>query len=69
MCNECKKLLELFAETQLECLKKKKSIRQCIASKCDKCGEDVFIVAEIIDDTIIISDPILNEKIKKLKKQ
>lgn len=69
MCNECKKLLELYAETQLECLKKDKSIRQCIIKKCDKCGEDVFIIVEIIDDTIIISDTILNEKIKKLKKQ
>lgn len=69
MCNECKKLLELYAETQLECLKKKKSIRQCIVSKCDKCGGDVFIVAEIIDDTIIISDPILNGKILKLEEQ
>ena len=56
MCNECKKLLELFAETQLECLKKNKSITKLIVEKC-KCGEYVFIAAEIVDDNTSIIDP------------
>lgn len=53
MCKECRKLLELFAETQLECLKKNKSITKVIVEKC-KCGESIFVAAEIADDNIII---------------
>lgn len=56
MCKECRKLLELFAETQLECLKKNKSITKVIFEKC-KCGEGIFIAAEIVDDNTIIIGP------------
>ena len=56
MCKECRKLLELFVETQLECLKKNKSITKLIVGKC-KCGEYIFIVAETTDNNTIIIGP------------
>ena len=49
MCNECKKLLELYAETQLECVKNKKAITTVIITKCKKCKQDVFIATNITD--------------------
>ena len=49
MCNECKRLLELYAETKLECLKRNKEITTTIKTKCEECEQDVFIAVEISD--------------------
>ena len=49
MCNKCQKLNELFAETQLECIKNNKIITKLIVEKCDKCNQKFFIVAETSD--------------------
>ena len=49
MCNKCKRLLELYAETQLECLKRNKEITATIKTKCEECGQDIFIAVKISD--------------------
>ena len=52
MRNECKKLLELYAETQLECVKNKKAITTVIITKCKKCKQDVFIATNITENIV-----------------
>ena len=46
MCNECKKLWELYAETQLECVKNNRTITRTMITQCKKCKQDIFIVAD-----------------------
>lgn len=46
MCNECKKLWELYAETQLECLKRNKIITSTIIIECKKCKQNIFIATD-----------------------
>lgn len=55
MCNECKKLLELYAETQLECLRKNKSITKSMVFCCDKCKQYVTVPLEISDEKIFFN--------------
>ena len=54
MCKDCKKLLELYAETQLECVKNKKTITTAIITKCKKCKQDIYIATNITDDVVYI---------------
>ena len=63
MCKECRKLLELFAETQLECLKNNRTITKIINIKCQKCGQDIYVVADTIDNnvTYVVGDLCKND--------
>lgn len=54
MCKECRRLWEIFAETQLECLKNNKNIDRIIITPCKKCGQNIFIVANIVENNIIL---------------
>lgn len=56
MCNECKKLLELYAETQLECVRNKKTITETIIIQCKKCKQDVFIATNITENIVWVGD-------------
>lgn len=56
MCKECKKLIELYAETQLECVRFNKSIARVIEYKCPMCGESVFVAADIKDNNFCVVD-------------
>ena len=60
MCKECKKLIELYAETQLECVKNNKYISKVIINKCSKCGENVVIAGEITNNFLLSTEPPLN---------
>lgn len=53
MCKECKKLFELYAETQLECVKNNKYISKIIIDKCSKCGDNIYIAAQITENNTI----------------
>lgn len=56
MCNECKKLWELYAETQLECVKNNRTITRTMITKCKKCKQDIFIVTDTTDNIVYIGD-------------
>lgn len=51
MCKECKKLIELYAETQLECLKRDRYISKCLSYPCEKCGNAILVCGET--DTLV----------------
>lgn len=53
MCEKCKKLFELYAETQLECVKNNKYISKIIIDKCLKCGNNIYIAAQITENNTI----------------
>lgn len=50
MCKNCQKLWEIFAETQLECLKQNKTITKVSVIVCNKCKELVFIADSIVNN-------------------
>lgn len=56
MCNECKKLWELYAETQLECLKNNITITRTMIIKCKKCKQDIYIAINITDNPVYLGD-------------
>lgn len=56
MCKECKKLIELYAETQLECVRFNKIIARVIRYECPTCGESVFVAADISDNNFCAVD-------------
>ena len=53
MCKECKKMFELYTETQLECVKNNKYISKIIIDKCPKCGNNIYIAAQITENNTI----------------
>lgn len=54
MCKKCQRLLELWAETSLECLKRNKTINVIIIKKCS-CGEDIPIAISIGENKILLT--------------
>ena len=54
MCRKCQKLLELWAETSLDCLKGNKTINVIIIKKCS-CGEDIPIAISIVENKILLT--------------
>ena len=52
MCKECRKLWEIFAETQLECVKQNRIMSIVAVIKCSKCKKDIYIIADTTNDTI-----------------
>ena len=52
MCKECRKLLELYAETQLECLRRDKAITKIMYIHCAKCKQNLVLPFEIADENI-----------------
>ena len=64
MCNECKKLWELYAETQLECLKRNKTITNTIIIECKKCKQNIFIAAVMEDNNVFIKGDFPYERLK-----
>lgn len=50
MCKECQRLIELYAETQLECVRTNKVVSKIITYECPVCGEKVFVVAQTVND-------------------
>ena len=54
MCKECRKLLELYAETQLECLRRNKAITKIMYIHCDKCKQNIILPCEITDENILL---------------
>ena len=54
MCKKCQRLLELWAETNLGCLKRNKTINVIITKKCS-CGEDIPIAISIVENKILLT--------------
>lgn len=50
MCKECQRLIEIYAKTQLECVRTNKVISKIITYECPACGEKVFVVAQTAND-------------------
>lgn len=46
MCDKCKKLWELYAQTQLECVKKNRFITKTLSIQCPHCCENIYIAVE-----------------------
>lgn len=59
MCNECKKLWELYAEIQLECLKRNKTITNITIIECKKCTQNIFIATVMEDNNVFIKGDFL----------
>lgn len=51
MCNECKKLWELYAQMQLECVKKNCFITKTLSIQCPHCYENIYIAVEFAELT------------------